>query len=320
MGGAEMALSIASAVVERVLSEVPDILCWRSADIDLHCRRILASVGKASLEHAFGNIMHRVPKDVRCRLRAAHVAAGLKYKEFRSLGLPAAEASKQTGETLLMKLMDIVTGHRFEAHDSAWCYKHGQRCPLHGPSEGHGRVRMTIVGTPCTSWSRMGSRQGWSAKTALPFAVWCAETLAAFPDLIVPECTADVDHRMLLAIFGEKYDTYAGLSLLADRHGDPSVAAEYTLMVAKDPVRLARPWMDAVPQVHGNGSCLRMRADGAHRSLCAVPRLPAVPARGSGPGAQPRRGSMAPREFTSASWCMSGRRRSAVCVPRSSST
>ena len=65
---------------------------------------------------------------------------------------------------------------------------------------------MVIAGTPCASWSRMGARKKWAAEATGPFLIWALRVKQASPAIIVHECTAEFDEKLLHQIFGDCYD------------------------------------------------------------------------------------------------------------------
>lgn len=235
MGGVEIALGMLLVVIQPLLPSAANVLFWRAADLAEECRRILLAPAKGAPEHVFGDLMSRVPKDVRRSLRRAHATAAEEFRRLIDTGIEARTASEQAGKQMVERLLAIVQSHTFDMDARSWCYKHHQLCRVHGPEgDASQRLRLAAAGSPCTSWSRMGRRAGWAAKSALAFAVWCGETLAAMPDIILHECTLDFDWSVLDTFFGSAYIVCSFAFSPTDLGIPSSRPRRYTLLVAKE--------------------------------------------------------------------------------------
>ena len=94
-------------------------------------------------------------------------------------------------------------------------------------------LRVHVAGSTCTSWSRMGTKRGWAATSALAFAVWAFETLAQRPDALLRECTQDFDVSMLESIFGEHYTLASYVFSPIDLGYPASRPRRYTLLLLR---------------------------------------------------------------------------------------
>lgn len=141
------------------------VLCWRASDILHVARRCLAANrGVFAPRHIFGDLLMRVGKATRTSLRRAYTEAEDEFNRRVSSCATrelAAEVAESCSASLMSKLHSIMTKVRFDLNAVAWCYKCSQPCRIHGPPGQSDRVRLSVAGTTCTSWSAMGKRKKW---------------------------------------------------------------------------------------------------------------------------------------------------------------
>ena len=215
-GGPEIALqAIAGAVQEQhtgVNWPVPRLLFWRASDILPRRRRmLLAASADARPLHVFGDLMSRIRRSTRYRLRSAMESAEAEFKlaiDQGNTGTDLEAIALGIGEMVMKKLFDILRD-TFHRDRTSYCYRCKGLCRIHGPTPGEAdnkcNMRIAVAGTTCTSWSAMGTQGRWLAASAVPFAVWAMETLFWSPHIIFHECTPRFDVATLMAAFGTAY-------------------------------------------------------------------------------------------------------------------
>ena len=62
---------------------------------------------------------------------------------------------------------------------------------------------MAIAGVTCVDWSSLGCKGGWLGDSSLPFLFWARERHFQGEDIIIIECTPQIDHATIADILPE---------------------------------------------------------------------------------------------------------------------
>jgi len=71
--------------------------------------------------------------------------------------------------------------------ESAFCYRHGQQCPLRSAAIPQGAIPVEVAGPPCPPWSRFGKRHGVTDHRFFPHQIWLSFVLQMAPWVVVFE-------------------------------------------------------------------------------------------------------------------------------------
>jgi len=218
MGCAEAAISM----VRHHLLEigiVAKVTMFSATDINAICRAVLLRhKAESASEHVFGDVLDRIPSDLRQKLENA--AARLRSSVTRrtgaerlAKGADAAAAYRKAavlrlGRRYIQDVRKLLEQTAFPAGQLASCQRHGCMCRVCPVKDTRGHphpLHVEIAGTTCTAWSSMGAGWGWLDKSALPCMVWMFWVLAVEPDIVLHECTPRFQHQQLADILDGKF-------------------------------------------------------------------------------------------------------------------
>jgi len=183
------------------------VVCWRASDIEPHARQALIADGAGGgAQHVFGDLLRRVSSKTRKLLRARYAAAERQVTARRAAGEELKAVQTQEGSAMMKDCLALLDKEPRNLDDAAFCFKCQDHCRHYGPADqDKGMSRMSVAGTTCTPWSRMGSKKRWAAFCTVVFAAWASEVKFWDPDFILHECTEDFDVELLHAIFGNAF-------------------------------------------------------------------------------------------------------------------
>ena len=184
-----------------------NVVCWRASDIEPHARQALIADGAGGgAQHVFGDLLRRVSSKTRKQLRARYAVAESQVTARAAAGEELKAVQTQEGSAMMKDCLALLDKEPRNLDDTAFCFKCQQRCRHYGPADqDKGMSRMSVAGTTCTPWSRMGSKNRWAAFCTVVFAAWASEVKFWDPDFILHECTEDFDVELLHNIFGSAF-------------------------------------------------------------------------------------------------------------------
>ena len=151
----------------------------------------------------FGDLLRRVSSKTRRQLRARYSEAEKLVTARARDGEDLKAVQTQEGTAMMKDCLALLDAEPRSLHDTAFCFKCKQHCRHYGPADqDRAMSRMSVAGTTCTPWSRMGSKKQWAAFCTVVFAAWASEVKFWNPDFILHECTEDFDVQLLHDIFG----------------------------------------------------------------------------------------------------------------------
>lgn len=163
---------------------------------------LTGSSGSASHGHVFGNILDRLPTQVRqecvhlqdCKIKA--------WKELKKRGEGTSAMKDSLGAELHNELCRILDAVEFE--QEAFCLAHNVKCPLNLRlvEEFVDSFHIEVAGTTCKAWSAFGSGEGWLHESTLPCLVWAYSTRFYEPDAVIHENGPRFDEDRLCRILG----------------------------------------------------------------------------------------------------------------------
>ena len=201
------------AVCDIMGKEEANLVFWSASDIIPHCRTVLkfrhaSSSTRKSPQHVFGDIMERIDITHQETLGDMYRTFEAEFNEVSqqySACLPADAAAY--AEDIGCRFMESAMTYfekevTFSKDSTGFCYKCNTDCLFCCPEKPPEAMGLTIGGSTCTSWSRMGRKRRWAAASALPFLVWAFSVAAYCPDAVIHECTFDFDHHHFERMFG----------------------------------------------------------------------------------------------------------------------
>ena len=211
IGGPEMAMHSIQTALKAAYGINGLVECWSASDSAPTARKVLMQKACVNPKHVFGDLMFRVPRRLRRQLKERHKrTAKIIHAKSRNGAVPK-DVRVQEGERLMRYLQRIMRnavqgGGRQAAQmrESGWCFKCKKNCRYESPDVPRNVMRLMVAGTPCTSWSRMGSRGQWSSTNSIVFIIWAYWVLLQEPDACIHECTQDFDVEQLRHIFAAK--------------------------------------------------------------------------------------------------------------------
>lgn len=142
MGCAEMAMHMLSRAIDDALGLETRLTFWSAADIMKHCRKVLRfklPTGSRLVmpQHVFGDLLFRLPEFARTRLFQIQLDTNREMQRRLSLGGDddPRDISKNVGKEMMFTIIDFLQTLSWRGDREAFCFKCGQHCRLHGPSE-----------------------------------------------------------------------------------------------------------------------------------------------------------------------------------------
>ena len=197
----------------------------RASDFSKVCRRALALHAPSPTAPAcvMGNQMDRIPEALLTRVRSLYDEGMQKAQKmidaklgqqstkdiYKSIGKDVFAAA---ANLFLEKVSVAVDGAGQAARASAdvmhvlsdgvleqkaYCYTHGQHCPISGASVSGCGLRGCVAGVLCYDWSSRGLQRGLLAfQSSILLIIWMCERLLYQEDWCVVECVPAFDHTV----------------------------------------------------------------------------------------------------------------------------
>lgn len=174
------------------------------------CRKVLMAFENCS-EHVFGDLLDRMPKDVRKQIEDVvfprPVPLALREQdpeEFQSR-MQIYDALVQDAVSNIREIFRLNKTRLWQPECTAWCYRHERQCQVwSAPQSSKSRVQLNVAGSTCTDWSQIGSRNGLSGESTLPFCCWLHEQAARAVPLLLHECTPRFPPQLLRDVLTEE--------------------------------------------------------------------------------------------------------------------
>ena len=188
IGGAETASSMLASCVASTCAQAPRMQHYSV------CENKAAAVAAlknhpslAEASHIFGNILDRLPTQVRHMCEELQTQASAEWLDIKKSGRRSREHRELLEHKLFNKLCGILDAVEFD--QEAFCEKHGTTCPLNvrATRGNDGYIHVEMAGTTCLAWSSIGARDGWLHHSTLPCLVWIYSTRFFEPDIIIHE-------------------------------------------------------------------------------------------------------------------------------------
>ena len=204
----------------------PPFKFWSATDADPDSR-VAIMKSKICPLHVFGDIEERVPTDVLDRLNFVVKTlkgplASLDKREMTPADKKKAKA--EINERCMSKLLAVAWEAFSEdrGQTSAYCYKHGCKCPLLPPMS-PGDILLEAGGNTCVSFSPQGSQAKWVHESGVTAAIWFG-WCRRYADALFQECSHLFNTSAVLkAAFPEEQWKTSVLQLSAKDVGVPMV-------------------------------------------------------------------------------------------------
>ena len=236
MGGAEMSLHTIIEAFSSTHGVAGQSIFWSGCDILVEARKVLRH-DKAVCNplHVFGDIMARVAPTLQELLEEVYSEAESQFNSLLgSTESPSDHQFNEIGHTMMQRMQHVLQSSAEHVPRTGWCYKCHGICNFFGPPTADlSMFRLVVAGSTCTSWSRMGKKRKWAARSAVAFMVWPYTTLWQQPHAIVHECTEGFDFDVLMLIFGALYVVSSFVFSPVDLGIPSSRARRYTILLLR---------------------------------------------------------------------------------------
>ena len=168
-----------------------------------HAQEVLvAHRGAWAPRHVFGNLCFPVPVDLQEKWRRMLKAARRKVDETCEEGqcssTQRARMVERAGEHFVRVVLADLNNLTFCRDLKQYCFKCKKFC-VRFPSASSicDGVLVDISGSTCVGFSKAGKRWAWLDDSAVPFMVWAWTMKSVRPQLILHECVASFDPKVL---------------------------------------------------------------------------------------------------------------------------
>ena len=223
-----------------MLKDIDDlnIVYYSATDCDRVTHRV-TSAHTAGVLHQFGDILGRLPDDVRLKCESIQAAVLSEWKSAKGM-LKGSEdhppqISKEELDEKKVSLSDSYLAalcselDKTEFNENAWCFKCERMCPISPRScvdNDMYQGRWTEVGGhTCDPWTSQGSHSNFLDESTLPLLVWIFSSRYYEVDDLVDECTPQWKPAIVEFILG---DAPARLALLKTGQVSSEVADQFS--------------------------------------------------------------------------------------------
>ena len=229
-GGVE---AVAHAVMNEVANALgvkpPRVVCYSASDNAPEARRmLLGHDGPGKPRHVFGNLLDRLPANVRADLIALQEKklqlwkdTKLEQKEENLTDTEVRNVQTRLACELVAGVQEILRKTTFER--KAYCYAHRKHCfisPMSDP-ELDLMLWMEVAGSACTAFSQAGLRAGWLHESALIYLSWLFSIRFFSPDILLHECVKFFPPAALAEVLNDPaVQVKCDFSLTAGPEGD----------------------------------------------------------------------------------------------------